>query len=91
MKVDYVTIGCCTAQLPSFNATQVQHILLSVTTDSSSIDFKNSDELTHFYGDADMGVENEWVETYFLPVRTLMDFETLAMTGQKQSRNSFSS
>jgi hypothetical protein len=33
-----------------------------------------------------MGVENEWVETYFLPVRTLMDFDNLAMTCQKQEQ-----
>jgi hypothetical protein len=53
-------------------------MLLSGRGDPSSVDFDmvyfgNFDQLTHSYEDAGMGVENEWMDTYFLPVRTLMD------------------
>jgi hypothetical protein len=59
-------------------------LLSSVRHDSSSIDFGmvdfgNFDELIYSHQDADMGVENEWMETYFLPLRNLMDDVNLAV------------
>ena len=68
-------------------ANQKQNMLLSVTDDPSSIDFdmvdfENSDQPTNSYQDADMEVENERMETYFLPVGTLTDVDTLAITGE---------
>ena len=73
-------------------ANQKQNMLLSVTDDPSSIDFdmvdfENSDQPTNSYQDADMEVENERMETYFLPVRTLTDIDNLAITGENIGKN----
>ena len=64
-------------------ASQEQNMRISVRDDTSSIDFdmvdfENSDELISSYQDAEMEVENESVETYPLPVRTLTDVDNLA-------------
>jgi hypothetical protein len=45
----------------------------SSSTDFDMVDFGNSDEPTHSYQYVDMEVENEWMETYFLTVRTVME------------------
>lgn len=45
----------------------------STSIDFDMVDFRNSNELTHSYQDADMGLKNVNMETYFLPVRTVMD------------------
>ena len=73
-------------------ANQKQNLLLSVRDDPSSIDFdmldfENSDQLTNSYRDADMEVENEWMETYFLPVRTPTGIDNLAITGENIGKN----
>lgn len=67
-------------------------MLLIVRDDPSSIDFdmvdfENSDQPTNSYQDADMEVENERMETYFLPVRTLTDIDNLAITGENIGKN----
>ena len=67
-------------------------MLLIVRDDPSSIDFdmvdfENSDELTNSSQDADVEVENERMDTYFLPVWPLTDVDNLAITGEKIAEN----
>jgi hypothetical protein len=86
-KVENVACWDLIVEYPTWTTNQKQNLLLSVRDDPSSIDFdmldfENSDQLTNSYRDADMEVENEWMETYFLPVRTLTDVDTLAITGE---------
>ena len=57
------------------------------TAANQMVDFENSDQPTNSYQDADVEVENERMETYFLPVGTLTDVDTLAITGENIPEN----